>query len=222
MSTGSDFLQRIAAFLMVHMLYEVPSVSALGITPDVAVNELRFQTNESIEDLVLMTSQGRFFIQAKPFLSLSDCTVSEYSSVLRQFIDQFYRENVRGDRYIIATSSRAEQSITQALKKLTEASRINGAEFYENRQSAAEQEVLSKTLSLLEFHFKNVTGFDIEKRVLVEIFTKIHVAVIDIEEGQPLEQAVMRLLAEKSGMNAQQVWESMISMCANGNVKLTT
>lgn len=206
---------------MVHILYDVPSVSALGVTPDIFVDELRFESNNDIDDLVLMTSQGRFFVQAKHALSLSDCCVSEYSSVLQQFIVQFCSENIKGDRYIITTNSGASREITEELKNLTEMSRINGTYVIDYPQTDVERDVISKTLSLLEFHFKNVTGVELQKRILEEIFSKIHVAVIDIEAGQPLEQAVMKLLEAKSGMSSDEIWGSMISMCANGKVKLS-
>ncbi|MDX1348410.1 MAG: hypothetical protein R3189_09205 [Thiomicrorhabdus chilensis] len=220
MNIETDFLHRVAAFLMVHILYDVPSVSALGVTPDIFVDELRFESNNVIDDLVLMTSQGRFFIQAKHALSLSDCCVSEYSSVLRQFIVQFCSENIKGDRYIIATNSGASPEITKELKNLAEMSRINGTHIIDSPQTDLERDVISKTRSLLEFHFKSVTGEELQKRVLEEIFSKIHVAVIDIEAGKPLEKAVMSLLADKSGMNSDEIWEAMISMCSNGKVIL--
>ena len=88
-NSGIDFQQRIAALVLSHMLVDVNNYSALQLGDELNVNEVRFETNNNIDDLVLQTTSGRVLIQAKRSLSLSDSTNSEFSAVLKQFVAQY-------------------------------------------------------------------------------------------------------------------------------------
>ena len=212
-NAGADFQQRLAALLMAHMLCEVPSISFLGIREDLEINEVRFETNDSIDDLVIETSHGRVFVQAKRSLNLSNLIGSEYSSVLKQFVAQFATSNEQHDRYVIATTSKASQKITKELKKLTEAMRLNETGGDENPKTQVELEVISKTQTLIESHYKAFTGVELLKAEFEKIFSRIYVATVEIEEGSALEHAVIILLAAKSNVSPDLIWGALISFC---------
>lgn len=212
-NAGADFQQRIAAFLMVHMLSDISDVSALGIGNGVEIRELRFESDDEIDDLVLITSHDRRFVQAKRALSLSDNIDSDFSSVLKQFVRQFCMDCHDDDLYILATSSRSSQRITKELRKLTYASRLNEEGADQNPLTAVENEVLTKTRALCESHYQEVHGAALTADIFKQIFSRIHVAIIDIEEGQPLEHAAITLLSGKTNVSAKLVWDGLVAIC---------
>ena len=152
-NSGIDFQQRIAALVLSHMLVDVNNYSALQLGDELNVNEVRFETNNNIDDLVLQTTSGRVLIQAKRSLSLSDSTNSEFSAVLKQFVAQYVDDNANTDTYLLATSSRSSQRITKELRKLTEAARLNETGSTDNPLTKAEEEVLGKTRGVIQAHY---------------------------------------------------------------------
>lgn len=212
-NAGADFQQRVAALLTVHMLSGIEDVPAFGIGSGVYVKELRFESDDEIDDLVVVTSKGRLFVQAKRALSLSDDNESEFSSVLKQFVHQYCHDSNNDDVYILATSSRSSRKITKDLKKLTHASRLNEDGSNQNPLTRAEEEVLQKTRTLCESHYQEVTGSALDVDTYRTILSKIIVAIVDIEEGQPLEAAAITLLSGKTKVSPQIVWEALVAMC---------
>ncbi|MFU6377360.1 hypothetical protein ACM792_19445 [Metapseudomonas otitidis] len=186
-NSGIDYQQRIAAFILAQMLSESSSYSAIGLSEGILVDEVRFETNNKIDDLVLITDNGRVLIQAKRTLSLSESIESEYSSVLKQFIGQYINDNQTTDLFVLATSSRSSQRITKDLRKLTEAIRLNERGADENPLTEAERDVLKKTHHLMNHHYQSETRSPISDNDFKSILKRIRVSLIDIEEGAPLE-----------------------------------
>lgn len=212
-NSGIDFQQRIAALVMAHVISDVKDFSTLQLGDTLNVREMRFETNDCIDDLVIVSDQGRIYIQAKHFLSLSDKSGSEYSSVLKQFVAQYLVNSSDTDSYVIATSSRASQRITKELRKLTEAARLNELSNGDNPLTQAEKDVLEKTKSLLRAHYLEKTGTSMPDSEFGKIFKRIRVAQLDIEEGAPLEAAVLMLLSGKSSVSPELLWGSLITLC---------
>ena len=156
---------------LTHILADVKNLVALQLGENIEVCEVRFETNDHIDDLVLITTTGRALIQAKRSLSLSDSSESEYSSVLRQFVNEYIDDNRSTDAYVLATSSRSSQRITKELKKLTEAARLN--------------DVLAKTRGLIQMHYETKTGNSISEVAFNILFQRIRISIIDIEDGAP-------------------------------------
>ena len=212
-NSGIDFQQRIAALVLAHVLIDVKNYSIFQLDDDLHVTEIRFETNNGIDDLVLMATDGRVLIQAKHSLSLSDKLDSEYSSVLKQFVAQYVDDNRSNDMYVLATSSRSSQRITKELRKLTEAARLNEIGSADNPLTKVEEDVMNKTCVLIEIHYLNKTGIAISKETLDCLFRRIRVALLDIEEGAPLELAVLTLLAGKASVSPALLWRSLIALC---------
>lgn len=211
-NSGIDYQQRIAAFILAQMLSESSSYSAIGLSEGILVDEVRFETNNKIDDLVLITDNGRVLIQAKRTLNLSESIESEYSSVLKQFIGQYINDNQTTDLFVLATSSRSSQRITKDLRKLTEAIRLNERGADENPLTEAERDVLKKTHDLMNHHYQSETRSPISDNDFKSILKRIRVSLIDIEEGAPLEGAILTLLAERADVSARLLWMSLISL----------
>lgn len=214
-NSGIDFQQRIAALVVAQVIAEVKDFFTLQIGDAVNVKELRFETNDSIDDLVIVTNQGCSYIQAKRSLSLSEKIDSEYSSVLRQFVSQYVGNGAEDDYYVLATSPRASKRITSELRKLTEAARLNETGSASNPLTQAEREVFEKTKSLIQAHYLEKTKSQITDEEFEALFKKIRIANLDIEEGAPLETAILTLLSSKSSVSPELVWGSIISLCVS-------
>lgn len=212
-NSGIDFQQRIAALVMAHVIADVKDFTSVNLGDVLDVREIRFETNDCIDDLVIVSDQGRTYVQAKHSLSLSEKTDSEYSSVLKQFIAQHLACSADSDSYVIATSSRASQRITKELRKLTEAARLNEISSDDNPLTQAEKDVIEKTKGLLQTHFLEKTGAAMPDSEFRKLFKRIRVARLDIEDGAPLEAAVLTLLSGKSNVSPALLWGSLIALC---------
>lgn len=212
-NSGIDFQQRIAALVMAHVIADVKDFTSVNLGDVLDVREMRFETSDCIDDLVIVSDQGRTYIQAKHTLSLSEKVDSEYSSVLKQFVAQHLARGSDSDSYVIATSSGASRRITKELRKLTEAARLNEQSSDDNPLTQAELDVIEKTKGLLETHFFEKTGSAMPDSEFKELFKKIRVAKVDIEDGAPLEAAVLTLLSGKSNISPALLWGSLIALC---------
>jgi hypothetical protein len=209
-NAGIDFQHRVGAVAMLAMLSEVADLSWLGVG-DHDLSELRFETSDGVDDLVILTDGPRVFVQAKRSLNLSAVATSEFSSVLRQFVEEFVREPSAESAYVLATSPSASRRITSDLRKLTEAARLNESGADSNPLTANEQEVRDFTYRLLELHFHEATGRAMSDAERAELFRRIRVAVLDLENGGALERAVLTVLSTRTAAPTS-VWASLIAL----------
>lgn len=212
-NSGIDFQQRIAALVMAHVIADVKDFTSVNLGDVLDVREIRFETTDCIDDLVIVSDQGSTYIQAKHSLSLSEKLESEYSSVLKQFVAQHLAGGAESDSYVLATSSRASRRITNELRKLTEAARLNEASSNDNPLTQAEMNVIEKTKALLQKHFFEKTGAAMPDSEFRKLFKRIRIAQLDIEDGAPLEAAVLTLLSGKSNVSPSLLWGSLIALC---------
>jgi hypothetical protein len=212
-NSGIDFQQRIAALVMAHVIADVKDFTSVNLGGILDVREMRFESNDCIDDLVIVSDQGRTYIQAKHTLSLSAKFDSEFSSVLKQFVSQHLASGMDSDSYVIATSSGASRRITKELRKLTEAARLNEESSDDNPFTLVEKDVIEKTKSLLQAHFFEKTGSAMQDSEFRKLFIKIRIAIFDIEDGAPLEAAVLTLLSGKSSISPVLLWRSLIALC---------
>lgn len=212
-NSGIDFQHRVGAAAMLSMLGEIPDL--VWLWRDSAgeeVLELRFETRDEVDDLVIVTSGPRLLVQAKRSLSLSASDDSEFASVLRQFVDQFMREPDADDVYMLATSQSASRRITEDLRKLTEAARLNELGPAANPLSRAEEEVLATTRARLEREFEQRAGRQMTSSERDALLARIHVSVLDVERGGSLEGAVLTVIGGRTAASPEAAWGSLIAL----------
>ncbi|MDR6841207.1 hypothetical protein [Pseudoxanthomonas sacheonensis] len=212
---GIDFQQRIAALVMLQMLVGTKNYVALQLGDALDVNELRFETDDAIDDLVLNTSRGRVFIQAKRTIHLSSGEGSEFSSVIRQFVRQHIYDDSPSDVYLLATSSRSSRRITQELKRITDSRRLNESSSDANPATQSEMEVLAKTRELAEAHYLDLIKQKMPAESFEHILRKMRVALLDIESGSPLESAVLTLICGHADLPANVIWGALIAFAVS-------
>jgi hypothetical protein len=225
-NSGVNFQHRVGAVAMLAMLTDIDGLGWLQIgAKERAITELRFETNDGIDDIVIVTGSSRIYIQAKRSLSLSEKLTSEFSLVLKQFVDQFVRAPATEDEYVLATSPSASRRITSDLRKLTEARRLNELGVDANPLTEAEKKVLATTYSLLAQHFEDLTGGPPTDEQRDAIFGRISVAALDLEAGGSLERAVLTVLASRASTPPTIVWGSLIAFAltlASGRTSVDT
>jgi hypothetical protein len=105
---GIGFQQRVGALVLAAMLVGLDPLVPFQMTGEGReVGQVQFETDDEIDDLVLVTNKGRIFIQAKRSVSLSDSPDSDFTAVTRQFVRQYLRESREGDAYALVTSPKA-------------------------------------------------------------------------------------------------------------------
>ncbi|MER5916322.1 hypothetical protein ABT124_39475 [Streptomyces sp. NPDC001982] len=213
--SGVDFQQRIAALAMSHMLCELTDFGLLGFGDGVKVDELRFETTDAIDDLILVGPATRHFVQAKNTINVSADPASEFGSVLAQFVGQYVSDNRAGDVYVLATSLEASSRIRKELRKLTEAARLNESDSTGIPLTAAEKDILEKTQELIRSHHEALTGRAITQEGLQQILARIRICSLDIREGGSLETAALIMLSSKAVVPARLLWGSLIALAVS-------
>jgi len=211
-NAGIDFQQRISALFMTHMLMEIAFIDDLGFDGNINIEQMFFESSYSIDDLVVKTNCGTIYIQAKRSINCSNSLNSEFSKVICQFVKQFLKGNHESDRYVLVTSSKASSKIYRDLRKITENIRYNDIGFIENPLNKVEKSVFSVLINLISSHYSDISKKPITEDINLNILKKIHISVIDIEAGMPLEKAVITLISGKSKVSPNLLWDSLISL----------
>ena len=211
-NAGIFFQHRITAYVLAHVLAGGKALEALGLQEDWEITDVRCESAAEIDDLELTSPAGSVLVQAKRTLQLSDQMDSELSSVLGQFVRQHSRATGRDERYVLATSPRSSRRITQDLRKLTEAKRLNESGADANPLTRSEAEVLQKTRSLIGAHFgaAGVSGFT--ERDVDEVFSKIHVVVLHLEPGEAHEIIATAVLESRGVTDASRLWHLLLEL----------
>ena len=209
-NAGIDFQQRISAIFMTHMLMDVAFIDDLGMTKSAKIQSLQFESNEAVDDLVVQTTLGTVYIQAKRSISCSMVITSEFSKVIKQFVAQYSNGVSENDKFVLATTSKASSKITRSLKKIIESIKLNDASFIKNPLNKSEKSVYDITMQLIGCHYRLIHEKEVTEEVRLNILKKMHVSVLDIEAGMPLEKAVITLISSNATISAELVWSSLI------------
>ena len=208
---GIDYQERIAALIMLQALAQTEDYDALQLDANVTMQALRFEAEHAIDDLVLETSRGRVFVQAKRSLQLSAADNSDFSSVVGQFVRQQIENEAAGDIYLLAVSPRSSQRITQELKHITDARRLNEGDGASNPSTKSERDTLAKTRALAQAHFLKAAAAPMPAEFFDRLLRKIRVARIDIEAGSSLEAAALLVVSCCSNLPPVTVWSTLIA-----------
>jgi hypothetical protein len=123
-NSGIDFQHRVGALALVVMLADSVDLDAVGLgEASEKPTQVRFETNDGIDDIVIDLGKGRILVQAKNTLSLSTGAESEFAKVIQQFVTQSLHE-ANNDRFLLAVSPGASAKIRLDFKKLCESYRL--------------------------------------------------------------------------------------------------
>ncbi|MFG2114388.1 hypothetical protein ACGFRB_17425 [Streptomyces sp. NPDC048718] len=199
---------------MSHILCDTSDLDLLGFG-SVRVDELRFETADNIDDLVLVGPDGRLFIQAKNTISLSADPSSDFGSVLAQFVGQYVGDKQADDVYVLATSTEASSNVRKVLRKLTEAARLNRSGSTTMPLTNGEKDVLGKTEAIIRHHYQAATGTALSQEDIQHILARMRICSLDIREGGSLETAALMMLGSKAVVPPQLLWGSLVAFAVS-------
>jgi hypothetical protein len=190
--TGIDYQQRLAAYFLIQMLLDINSLSGIGLDGVHVITEVSFESSAYIDDIVVKTTTGNLYVQAKRNISMSDNADSEFKKTVHQFVNQFLHDPTGSHKFILATSSGSSSKIKQDLRKILESVRLNDTEFKNNPLNQSESDVYSKVINCITSSHKVITNTDIPDATTINILKKMHIAIADVQQGMPLEGGHLR------------------------------
>ena len=124
-NAGIDFQQRVSAYMMILMEFDMDISLALQVNKSNTIKEINFEDCESIDDLVITLDSGKkLYFQMKRTISLSDDAESEFYGVCEQFVKQFLKQNENDLAYILAIRTESSKAISVKLKRILEGIRL--------------------------------------------------------------------------------------------------
>lgn len=205
-SSGAGFQARVAAFALLSSICEQETQFGEPGT----ISHIGFETRTAIDDLNIAFRDGsRSYVQAKATISFS--LDGELGSVLQQFEAQ-EEEGGTDERYLLVTSSRASKKVAFDLRAAWNAYRTSPeADFFRDQLKNLTDIVLEvrDTLQKLRAAANRPADASAADRIL----RKCHVIVLDVEEGNPQEQAIKLVLQAKDYTAPSGVWGKAVSDC---------
>lgn len=188
-NAGIDFQQRVSAYMMILMEFDMDISLALQVNKSNTIKEINFEDCESIDDLVITLDSGKkIYFQMKRTISLSDDSESEFFCVCEQFVNQFLKQNENDLAYILVTRTESSKAISVKLKRILEGIRLANSLSVIEKLYQEERKIFDKVSSNIKTIYKKYTHEDISEDILLKIFLRMYVELFDIENGEEYEK----------------------------------
>ncbi len=225
---GTDYENRIAAWASVLVLAGQAAVPPFGLPPTTTLEAVHCQASEPIDDVLVGTSIGRGFIQAKHGLQFSQGVESEFAKALAQCVRQFVKCSIGGcdrpldakqDRLVIAADPTASSTIRHALPRLLNRIRalLPGRSLSAASTNAEESRLLTAVRALIQRAWRSAAGTDPTEEDERNVLSMIWIAELDVDDGGREERDARRLLREvilNDPTRDEEVWRILVSTCA--------
>ena len=211
-NAGIDFQQRVSAYMMILMEFDMDISLALQVNKSNTIKEINFEDCESIDDLVITLDSGKkIYFQMKRTISLSDDSESEFFGVCEQFVNQFLKQNENDLAYILVTRTESSKAISVKLKRILEGIRLANSLNVIEKLYQEERKIFDKVSSNIKTIYKNSTHEDISDDVLLKIFLRMYVELFDIENGEEYEKTIKLILWKLIDVDVELFWRTFIS-----------
>lgn len=211
-NAGIEYQQRVSAWFLIAMFSKTNAVAgSLGLSSDLAITSISYETAEYIDDLKLACSNGQsLYLQIKRRLSLSSSDQSDFYKTIDQFVRQYLLTSDKQVGYILATSPDTSGAIIKTLKKLTEAHRLNPAAIEENPLSKEEERIFTAYKALVLKIYKIRSSREMAPADFVGFTKRVYVVVLDVESGGVHESVAFALLSPRLRVSPELVWSLLI------------
>lgn len=211
-NAGIDFQQRVSAYMMILMEFDMDISLALQVNKSNTIKEINFEDCESIDDLVITLDSGKkIYFQMKRTISLSDDSESEFFGVCEQFVNQFLKQNENDLAYILVTRTEASKAISVKLKRILEGIRLANSLSVIEKLYQEERKIFDKVSSNIKTIYKKNTHEDISEDILLKIFLRMYVELFDIENGEEYEKTIKLILWKLIDVDVELFWRTFIS-----------
>jgi hypothetical protein len=207
---GIEYQQRVSSWFLLQLyLKKDISLFLKGIGNNLCPNEIRYETETPIDDLVIICPNAILFAQIKHNLSLSDEENSDFYSVISQFLLAYKLDSKNNNKYLLITSSLSSRSITIELSKILDSIRLNPEGFHKNPLHNNE----IKTYAKLKSCWNKIThsmGLPNSQETLEHFLKKIFIVRFDIENNQPLETATLLMISGITQISPELIWSILL------------
>lgn len=211
-NSGIDFQARVGALAMVSMVADLLDLGSLGLGDHGQVPlEVRFETNDHVDDIVLVLASSRILIQAKNTLSLTTGHDSELAKVIRQVVGS-HLVGGAADRHLLVVSPQASSRIRLQLRKICQSHRLNASGVAANPLSKTERETLVVAKRHIRREFQTASGRNCNKETVAAIFRSLDVETVDIASGSTGERMATTALAAAATVSPELIWRSLIAL----------
>ncbi len=211
-NAGIDFQQRVSAYMMMLMEFDMNISLALQLSRNDKIVGLNFEACKSIDDLVMtLDSEKNIYFQMKRTISLSDSETSEFYGVCEQFVKQYLKQNQNDIAYILATRSESSKAITVKLKRILDGIRLANNLQVIKDLNQEEKNVFDKVCNNIKKVYRNLKKDDITEECLLNILLRIFVEIFDIENGEEYEKSIKLILFNLISVDVELFWRTLIS-----------
>lgn len=211
-NAGIDFQQRVSAYMMMLMEFDMDISLALHLNRNDKIVGLNFEACESIDDLVItLDSEKKIYFQMKRTISLSDSETSEFYGVCEQFVKQHLKHNKNDIAYILATRSESSKAITVKLKRILDGIRLaNNLQVIEDLNKE-EKNIFDKVCDNIKKIYRDLKKEDITEECLLNILLRTFVEIFNIENGEEYEKSIKLILFNLISVDVELFWRTLIS-----------
>ena len=208
-SSGASFQARVAGYVIVTAICDAYN----DLVPDSKMVTIGFETTESIDDINIQMADGsKTYIQAKTRITYSLSTSGQLQSVVEQFYSQQKIRINPNDKFVLVTTSRSSKKITYDLRTALNSFRISpDLEFFRDQPKA-----LTRIIYDLRNSLKKLGGGGQQtwsNEILDQIIRKFFVHILDVEEGDSIEQALQLLLEARDFTVPSAIWGKIVADC---------
>lgn len=200
-SSGADYQARVAAYAIAHALVG----SAMAALDEMHAERIEHETREYIDDLIIRTQEGTdVYVQAKRQLNWSLSATSDFGSTIAQFA----RQHASGQRglYALATTSASSRRITMDLSAALLAYRsATPAAFLRDQPASFATLITDLKTAIMEF------ASDLSDEEVDDVLKRIRVARLDLDDGEPLHQALRMRLGGGGFVPDDLVWAKLVA-----------
>lgn len=215
-NAGIDFQQRVSAFMMILMEFEIDISMVLQLNLKEKIIELNFEACENIDDLVMTLESGKkIYFQMKRTISLSESKDSEFYGVCTQFVKQYLTQNSSDLAYILCTRSESSSAITVKLKRILEGIRLARDFKIISDLNKEEKIIFDKMCNNIKKIYKNIKQQDIPNHQLLELILHMYVEIFDVECGEEYEKNIKLILFNKVHVDVELFWRALIAKAIN-------
>lgn len=211
-NSGIDYQQRIAAWFLINQ-YSKFDISTYfdQIDEELIISKTHFETSQIIDDLNLTCENYKcIYLQIKRSLSLSTRDTSDFYKTIKQFVQEFIKDEGTKNYFGLITTSDASSKITSDLKKLVVSIKLSSDAFKDNPLNESEKDTLDKFQSLFNSLYEELSKKKATQELFEKFTTRVFVGIIDIETGHTVEIASQMLLKSIGFKRPELVWSILI------------
>lgn len=211
-NSGIDYQQRIAAWCLINQYTQFDIATYFDqIDEELIIEKTYFETGRAIDDINLLCENKKIvFLQVKRSITLSTRATSEFYKTIKQFVEEFIKEEKTKNYFGLITTSDASSKISNDLKKIVLSVRLNEDAFNENPLNESEKDTLQKFETVFNQIYEDVKK---EKPATdtFKLFSKrVFIGIIDAESGHTVEIASFMLLKSIGFKNPHAIWAVLI------------